>query len=116
MGIGYRKVLSQVGSEVVDQLDERTGVAPAQVIADGEALDTKMAGFTGSLSVMTADDSGIATCYVTAGVQVIGSVTGGAGLSDTKGTGSKINVYVEGGTIQIENQTGADISVEARLH
>ena len=33
MGIGYRKVLSQVGSEVVDQCDERTGVAPAQVIA-----------------------------------------------------------------------------------
>ena len=116
MGIGYRKVLSQVGSEVVDQLDERTGVAPAQVIADGEALDTKMAVFTGSLSVMTADDSGIATCYVTSGVQVIGSVTGGAGLSDTKGTASKLNVYVEGGTIKIENQTGADVSVEARLH
>jgi hypothetical protein len=75
-----------------------------------------MAGFTGSLSVMTADDSGIATCYVTAGVQVIGSVTGGAGLSDTKGTASKLNVYVEGGTIKIENQTGADVSVEARLH
>jgi len=113
---GYKKVLSQIGSEVIDQCDERTGVAPAQVIANGEALDTKMAGFTGSLSVMTADDSGIATCYVTAGVQVIGSVTGGAGLSDTKDNASTINVYVESGSIKIQNSTGSDISVEARLH
>jgi len=113
---GYKKVLSQVGSEVVDQCDERTGLAPAELIANGGDLDTKISSFTGSLSVITSDNSGIASCYVTSGVQVIGSVTGGVGLSDSKDNASTLNVYVESGSIRIQNNTGSDVLVEARLY
>jgi hypothetical protein len=112
---GYKKVLAQVGSEVIDQCDERTGLSPAQVIADGVDIDTKITSFTGTLSVVGENSSGLATCYVDASQQII-ALVGGSGLSDSKDNSSTLNVYVEGGSIRIQNKTGSEASVEARLH
>jgi hypothetical protein len=112
---GYKKVLAQVGSEVVDQCDERTGLAPSQAIADAATLDTGISDFTGHISVDAGADSAIVECYVTAGVQIIGAVTGGAEFSATKDNVSTLNIYVEGGSIIIQNSTGGDLEVSARL-
>lgn len=113
--MSFKKVLAVINGEVIDQQDDKTGIAPPMVIASTETLDTGIDAFTGNMSVSIGDDSGIATCYVTAGVQVVGSVTGGAEFSDTEDNASTLNIYVDGGNIILQNLTGADVTVSARL-
>ncbi len=113
--MSFKKVLAVFNGEVVDQQDDKTGIVAPQAIASTETLDTGISEFTGHMSVSIGDDSGIAVCYKTAEVQVVGSVVGGAEFSSTKDTASKLNIYVEGGNIIFQNLTGADVSVTCRL-
>lgn len=112
----YEKVLALVDGEVIVEQDNVTGIAPAMAIADDGILDTGIDAFLGHLAISTDEDGAIAGCSIASGVQVIDSVTGSAVFSDAKSTDTKINVYVEDGTVQVENLTGAEISVKVRLH
>lgn len=112
--MGYKKAEALVNGEVIDSCDLITGVKPVLTIADGDAYDTGVEGFTGTI-IVEGEDSAIVTCYQTAGAQVIGSVTGGANVSDTKDTASKLNVYVEGGSIVVQNNTGEDLAIKAKF-
>lgn len=111
----YKKALSVVNGEVIDQKDDKTGLSPAETIADDGVYDTGIDAFTGSFNISLGDDSAVALCHVASGTQVISSVTGSSALSDTKDTDTKVNVYVEGGSIKIQNLSGDAVVVEARL-
>lgn len=114
--MSFKKVLSVVNGEVIHQDDNKTGITPSVSIADAEIFDTGIDAFVGNLSVKTEEDGVVALCSIASGVQVIESVTGSAEFSDTKATATKVNVYVEGGTIRVQNLTGDAISLEARLY
>jgi len=113
--MSYKKVLSVVGSEVVDQCDLKDGLAPAETIADSGVLDTGISDFSGHLVADVGEDSTIAACHVASDAQVISGLTGSAAFNAAKDNASTINIYVEGGTIQVQNLSGAAISLSARL-
>lgn len=113
--MSFKKALSLVGGEVVDQLDGRTGVTPAVSLADAEVYDTGVSAYTGHVYIETESDGAIIPCHVAAGVEVVGDVIGSSEFSNAKDTADKVNVYVEGGTIQIQNSTGDVVSIKARL-
>lgn len=112
-----KRVIGVVGGEVIDQNIERTGVSPAITLANAGVFDTEASAVTGHLLIVdaTAESSAIAICHINAGAQVIASITGSSDISDTKDTASKVNVYVEGGTIQIQNLTGAEAIISANI-
>lgn len=112
----YKTVLGIVNGEVIDKEDNKTGVQPSVIVADAGIFNTTIADFTGNLKVLTSADSVNAGCSIAAGVQVIDAVTGSAEFSATKATATKVNVYVEAGTIQVQNLTGADINLTIRLY
>lgn len=113
--MSFKTVLSVINGEVIDSLDTKAGTTVPTAIASTEVFDTEIDSFTGIITLSIGDDSGVVTCYKTAGVQVVGAVSGGAEFSDTEDNASTLNVYVEDGNIKLQNLTGADIEVSARL-
>lgn len=112
--MSFKKVLSLVDGQVIDQKDDADGIAPSVDIADAGVYDTEISDFTGDLTIDAGDDSTIASCHVASGTQVI-ALSGSAEFNASKDNASTINVYVEDGSIQIQNNTGGSISVSARL-
>lgn len=114
--MSYKKALSLVDGEVIDQVDQKTGIAPAIELANSEVYDTGIDAFTGSITVSVEGEGAIATCHVASSAQVISGVAGSSVFSGTEDTASSVNVFVSGGTIQIQNLTGSDVSISARLY
>ena len=103
--MGYKKVLGQVGGEVVDQFDSGDGFSPI-VLAIGETIDTGISDFTGTAHVSDGTDSQSVPCTIAAGVQVIGTAVG---------VTTEITVAVAAGSITIENISGAEATVTLKL-
>lgn len=113
--MSFKTLLSVINGEVIDSQDTKAGTSVPVAIASTEVFDTEIDSFTGTLTISIGDDSAVVPCYKTAGVQVVGTVAGGAEFSGTKDTASKLNIYVEDGNIVLQNLTGADVEVSARL-
>jgi len=104
--MGYKKVLGQVGSEVVDQYDSVDGFSPI-VLAIGETIDTGISDFTGTAHLSDGTDSQSVACSIAAGVQAIGTAAGAGTAAAT--------IAVAGGSITIENISGAESTVILKL-
>lgn len=111
------KVEGVVDGQVIDSKIRKAGVTPAQTLADAEVYTSPIEGYTGQIVVVdeTNESSAVATCHVHAGDQVISSVTGSANIGDAADTASKLNVYVAGGFVTIQNLTGAEAVVVANI-
>lgn len=112
--MGNFKVLGLIGGEVVRSYDEQAGVNPAQVLADAAIADTGAA-ISGVWIVESGDDSAVLASSSDGGTVSVSKIAGSASISVAKDTASSINVYVEGGTIQIQNTTGADATISAKI-
>lgn len=112
-----KKVIAVVGGEVIDNIQEQTGLIPALTLADGDAVNAGLKGVTGHLAIkdLTADSSALAVCHVDEGLQVIDNLAGAGTISDSKDTASSVNVYVESGSIFVQNTTGADVEVSIEI-
>ena len=104
--MSYKKVYGQVGSEVVDQFDSVDGFSPI-VLAIGETIDTGISDFTGTAHLSDGTDSQSVACSIAAGVQAIGTAAGAGTAAMT--------IAVAGGSITIENISGAEATVTLKL-
>lgn len=106
-----------VDGQVIDSKVRKEGVTPAVTLASAEVYTSPIANFTGQIVVVdkTNESSAVATCHVHNGVQVISSVTGSANIGSAADTASKLNVYVAGGSVTIQNLTGDDAVVVANI-
>jgi hypothetical protein len=104
--MSYKKVLGQVGSQVVDQYDSVDGFSSPIVLAIGETIDTGISDFTGTMHVSDGTDSQSVPCNIAAGVQAIGTALGIV-------TGA--TVAVAAGSITIENISGAEATISLKL-
>ena len=109
-----KKVLSVIGGEVIMSHEDQAGVIPAVTIADSAVVDLG-AFYSGVWVVEITDESAILTSTISGASGTIDRVAGSAVISDTKDTASSINVYVESDTIQIQNLTGADVIISAKI-
>jgi len=105
--MSYKKVYGQVGSEVVDQFDSVDGLLAPVVLAIGETIDTGISDFTGTAHVSDGTDSQSVACSIAAGVQAIGTAAGAGTAAMT--------IAVAGGSITIENISGAEATVTLKL-
>jgi len=114
--MSHKVLLGVFGGQTVDAQEERTGLIP-QTMEDAAVIDTTVSSAVGHISIEneTANTSGIAAVYMIAGAITIADLSGGAGVSIAKDTANSVNVYVEGGTIQVQNLTGGEASVKAQI-
>lgn len=118
--MSYNIVKSLVDGEVIDQYDAVDGVNPAVEIpvdnADGDGIyETGVTDFTGYATFVAGDDSCMIPFHKHNAGLVAGTKIGSADFSTTKGTVSKINVYVESGELKIQNKKAASISLSVRF-
>lgn len=104
--MGYKKVLGQIGGQVVDQYDSVDGFAPT-VIAIGETIDTGISDFTGTAHLSDGTDSQSVACSIAAGVQAIGTAAGAGTAAMT--------IAVAAGSITIANISGAEATITLKL-
>lgn len=104
--MSFKKVLGQVGGEVVDQFDSNDGFSSPITFAIAEVVDTGISGFTGYAKVTDGTDSIIVPCTLAVGVQVLGTAIGAT---------TKYALSIVGGKISITNNTGAIAVVTLKL-
>ena len=109
-----KRVLSVIGGEVIMSHEDQAGVIPAVTIADSAVVDLG-AFYSGVWVVEVTDESAILASTEDGGSGSIDKLAGSASVSTTKDTASSINVYVESDTIQIQNLTGADVIISAKI-
>ena len=117
--MSYNIVKSLVDGEVIDQYDAVDGINPAvEIVVNGVYETGVTAGvtdFTGYATFVAGDDSCMIPFHKHNAGLVAGTKIGSADFSTTKGTASKINVYVESGELKIQNKTAASISLSVRF-
>ena len=113
--MSYNIVKSLVDGEVIDQYDAVDGINPAVAVAVDAVYETKVTDFTGYATFVAGDDSCMIPFHKHNAGLVAGTKIGSADFSTTKGTASKINVYVESGELKIQNKTAAAISLSVRF-
>jgi hypothetical protein len=104
--MSYKKVLGQVGSQVVDQYDSVDGFSSPIVLAIGETIDTGISDFTGTMHVSDGTDSQSVPCNIASGVQAIGTALGSV---------VGISVAEVAGSITIVNISGAEATISLKL-
>lgn len=102
----YKKVLSLIGGQVVDQFESVDGIVSPIVIGIGETIDTGISDFTGTLHLSDGTDSQSVPCNIAAGVQAIGTAVG---------ITTEMTVAVAAGSITVENISGAEATISLRL-
>ena len=118
--MSYKIVESVVGGRVIEKCDHQDGINPAVSIpvdnVDGDGIyETGVTDFTGYATFVAGDDSCMIPFHKHNAGLVAGTKIGSADFSTTKGTVSKINVYVESGELKIQNKTAAAISLSVRF-
>ena len=115
--MGNKKILGFFGNVPIDAKEEQAGFTPSVSIANAAIVDTSISDFSGLMILEDVDNghSAIAQVHKNANAVVISSVTGSAEINDTKDNASTINIYVEGGTIQVQNLSGSAVNVRARV-
>ena len=113
--MSYNIVKSLVGGEVIDQYDAVDGINPAVEVAANAVYETGVTDFTGYATFVAGDDSCMIPFHKHNAGLVAGTKIGSANFSTTKGTTSKINVYVESGELKIQNKKAASISLSVRF-
>ncbi len=109
-----KRVLSVIGGEVIMSHEDQAGVIPAVAIADAGVVDLG-AFYSGVWVVEVTDESAILASTEDGGSGSIDKLAGSASVATTKDTASSINVYVESDTIQIQNLTGAEVIISAKI-
>ena len=113
--MSYNIVKSLVDGEVIDQYDAVDGINPAVEVAANAVYETGVTDFTGYATFVAGDDSCMIPFHKHNAGLVAGTKIGSADFSTTKGTVSKINVYVESGELKIQNKKAASISLSVRF-
>lgn len=106
-----------VNGETVTSEIRTNGVSPEETLAIDGVFDTGIEDLTGYLTIkdVTNESTSIALCHLHNGAQVIESISGSANIGSAKNTASKLNAYVEGGIIKIQNKTGAEVVFAANI-
>ena len=113
--MGYKIVKSVVGGRVIEECDFQDGINPAVAIAVDAVYETKVTDFTGYATFVAGNDSCMIPFHKNNAGLVAGTKIGSADFNTTKGTASKINVYVESGELKIQNKTASSISLSVRF-
>ena len=114
--MSHKVLLGVFGGQTVDAQEEKTGVIP-QTMANAAIIDTGVGSAVGHLVIenLTANNSGVAAVFNTSGVATIAGFNGATGVTVAKDTASSLNVYVESGTIRIQNLTGGEIRARVQI-
>lgn len=115
--MGYKQLKAVVSGQTIDSYEDLAGVVPSQTLANSGVYDTGIESLTGFLTVedSTNGDSAIATVHLNGDTLTIASVAGSSSITATKDTASSVNVYVESGSIQIQNLSGASAVITAKI-
>jgi len=113
--MSYKKAISVVDGQVIEECDLLDGFSPAVTIADDAVYSSGVTDLTGYATFVAGDDSCIIPFHKHNAALVAGTKIGSADFSTTKDTASKINVYVESGQFKIQNKTGANITLSVRF-
>lgn len=112
-----KKVIGVVDGQVVDTQQEQTGVASNFELVSDEVIDTKISNYTGILVVedLTNGDGARALAHVANNAQVVSELTGSDDFNGSKDNANTINVYVESGTVKIQNKRTTAVTIGTRL-
>ena len=113
--MSYKKAISVVDGQVIEECDLLDGLSPAVTIADDAVYSSGVTDLTGYATFVAGGDSCIIPFHKHNAGLVAGTKVGSADFSTTKDTASKINVYVESGELKIQNKSGASITLSVRF-
>jgi hypothetical protein len=113
--MSYKKAISVVNGQVIEECDLLDGFSPAVTIADDAVYSSGVTDLTGYATFVAGGDSCIIPFHKHNAGLVAGTKVGSADFSTTKDTASKINVYVESGELKIQNKSGASITLSVRF-
>ena len=119
--MSYKKAISVVDGQVIEECDLLDGFSPAVTIADNAVYSSGVTDLTGYATFVAGDDSCIIPFHKHNAALVAGTKIGSADFTTTKdnqnsGTDTEtINVYVENGELIIQNKTGASITLSVRF-
>lgn len=113
--MSYKKAISVVGGQVIEECDLLDGFSPAVEIAGNAVYSSGVKDLTGYAKFVVSNDSCIIPFHKHNAALVAGTKIGSSDFSTTKGTTSKINVYVESDELKIQNKTDASITLSVRF-
>lgn len=114
--MSYKKAISVVNGQVIEECDLLDGFSPAVTIANDAVYSSGVTDLTGFATFVAGDDSCMIPFHKESGVLIDGNIIGSPTFDGTKDNSLTINVYVDSdGELKIQNKSGASISLSVRF-